>query len=317
MNTEKPINKLIAEYTEQMDAKQYVQKNTHWVLQRFVTWMVRNNIDVRDPRRADIIHYKNSIISEYKTPTTVNRYLAPVRGFFHWLEDCGYYSNIAIGIKSPKDDRAFRRDYLKPEQIVQLLESIPTATIAGLRDYAMINLMVYIGLRRVEILRLSVGDLLVNNDKFVLNIHRKGRTYKETVKIEYEVFEPIERYFIKRKSYTNSSPMFANHSNHHTDKLSDVMVSAIVKRYLKQISNSKKLTCHSLRHSAAINLLNAGRSIYDVRDMLGHRNTQTTEIYLKAIEAERRFDNPAARDLIKLYKNDKKTANMERFTTYK
>ncbi|MDH5524553.1 MAG: site-specific integrase [Desulfobulbaceae bacterium] len=314
MNTEKPLNKLVSEYTGQMDAREYVQKNTLWVLQRFITWMVKARIDVRNPRRADIIHYKNSVISEGKTPTTVNRYLAPVRGFFRWLDDSGIYTNVAAGIKSPKDDRAFRRDYLNPAQIRQLLNSIQTDTIAGLRNYAMVNLMVHMGLRRVEVLRLTIGDLTTANDGYVLNIHRKGRTYKEAIRIEEEVFYPIESYLLNRKHYTNDSPMFTNHSQHTTDKLSAVMVSGIVKRYLKQISNSKKLTCHSLRHSAAINLLNAGRSIYDVRDMLGHRNTQTTEIYLKAIEAERRFSNPAARDLIKLYRNDIKTTNKQRLT---
>lgn len=309
MNTEKTINALIKEYTEQMDAKPYVQRNTLWVLQKFVRFMVVSKINVTEPRKADIICYKNHLISEGKTPATVNRYLAPVRGFFRWLDSCGYYQNVSDGVKSPRDERSFLRDYLTPPQVIQLLESIPTNTIKGLRDYAMITLMVFMGFRRVEILRLQCGDIFQSNGERVINVHRKGRDYKQLIKLEDEVYTPIELYLNKRKYYSEASPLFANHSNHSTDTISEVSVSKIIKEYLKKIKDSNKLTCHSLRHSAAINLLKSGRSIYDVSNMLGHKHVGITQLYLKAIEAEERFNNSAARDLLLIYKNSSKIAN--------
>ena len=274
-------------------------QNTKWVLNRFVVWMIKNKINVRNPRRADIIHYKQSIIDEGKTPCTVNRYLAPVRTFFGWLERNGIYNNIAAGIKSPKDDRDFRRDYLNPDQVIQVLRSIPLDKVTGLRDYAIINLMVCTGLRRIEVLRLQVSDLDIMDDQIVLNIQRKGRTYKEKIRIEYEIFEPIERYLLKRR-YSKSDPLFANH--YTGGRMSEIMLSKVVKKYIKKVSSSNKLTCHSLRHSAAINLLKLGKSIYDVKNLLGHKSIDTTQLYLKAIEAERRFNNPLSRDLVELYR---------------
>ena len=315
MNTNKLINDLVDEFISEMDSKSYVQKNTRWVLNRFVTWMVKSGVDVRNPRRADVIHYKQAIIDEGKTPTTVNRYLAPVRSFFAWLERNGTYTNIAAGIKSPKDDRNFIKDYLKPEQVIQLLNSIPTDRITGLRDYAMINLMVCTGIRRVEVMRLTVADLQQIDGEMVLNIQRKGRTYKEKIKIEPEVYEPIERYLVERKSFVNSDPLFANHSRHAHNTISKEMLSRIVKRYLFNISTSTKLTCHSLRHSAAINLLTAGRSIYDIKELLGHESVNTTQMYLRAIEAERRYNNPVSRDLVELYRKANKTGKLEQKNT--
>jgi site-specific recombinase XerD len=298
MNTEKPLNRLITDYVEQLDCKEYVQKNTLWVLQRFVKWMTINRVNISEPRRADIIHYKNTITSEGKTPTTLNRYMSPVRGFFRYLEKENIYSDIAVGIKTPDDQRRVRKEYLKPEQIIQLLESIPTTTVTGLRDYAMINLMVCLGLRRVEILRLTVADLCTESNGYSLNVWRKGKNYKEKIKIESELFEPIENYLLKRESFSDSSALFGNHGPHSKQSINLDTLSLIVKKYLKLINDSKKLTCHSLRHSAAINLLNSGSSIYDVKDMLGHSTTKSTEIYLKAIEAERRFNSPAVNQLI-------------------
>lgn len=312
MNTEKPINTLIREYTEQMDARQYVQKNTLWVLERFVKWMVVSGIDVRNPRKADVVHYKNDLIKDGKTPTTVNRYLAPVRCFFNWLADNNIYDNVAAGVKSPPDDRAFRRDYLKPEQVVKLLSVIQTNTIVGLRDYAMITLMYFLGLRRIEVHRLSVGDISNDDIGYIFKLQRKGRDYKESVRVDAEVFKPVELYLLKRNNYTDASPLFANHSNRQTETLSTDTISRIIKNYLKQVSNSSKLTCHSLRHSAAINLLQSGYSIYEVRNMLGHKSIETTQVYLKAIEAENRFNNTAVRALLDIHNNNKKKGNYDK-----
>jgi site-specific recombinase XerD len=309
MNSDKTIKELIADHLENMEAEDYVKKNKLFVIMRFVNWLVKNKIDVRAPRFADVLRYKEALIAENKTPTTINAYLAPVRGFFKYLENNAIYSNIVTGLKKEVDDRNFRKQYLKPAQVVDMLESIPTDKIAGLRDYAMINLMVCTGLRRVEVLRLTVADVSEYDGNIVLNVRRKGRKYKEPIRIEEEVFTPIQSYLVKRNAYTNDAPLFANHSNHRDESLSEVMVSFIVKKYLKNINNSKMLTCHSLRHSAAINLLMSGKSIYDVKELLGHKSLETTQLYLKAIEAERRFNNPVARDLVNLYRNAAKTIN--------
>ena len=311
MNTDKSINSLVAEYVSEQDMKPDVQKNTLWVLQRFVNWMVKNRIDVRNPRKANIIHYKTALIGEKKSPTTVNRYMAPVRGFYGWLDDCNIYENITLGVKRLKDDRRFRKEYLRPEQARQLLQLIPLDKITGMRDYAMINLMLMKGLRRVEISRLTVGDI----DRNVLTVRRKGRLYTEDLQLEEEVLQPIINYLTERCPASENEPMFGNHSRHHTNKLSKESISRIVKSYLVHISDNCKLTCHSLRHTGAITLLKSGKSIYDVQQFLGHSTIKSTEPYLRAIEQEQRFNNTLSRDLIDTFKNDKKTAKIKQIMT--
>jgi len=154
---------------------------------------------------------------------------------------------------------------------------------------------------------LKVSDIKRIKGDMVLEIQRKGRAYKEQVLLHPEVFEPIENYLLARTGYQESDPLFANHSQHPKKDISEGMFSRIIKNYLKQISNSKKLTCHSLRHSTAINLLKSGKSIYDVQQLLSHRQVTTTELYLNAIKAEKRFNNPLTYDVIDIYKNGQKT----------
>ena len=97
--------------------------------------------------------------------------------------------------------------------------------------------------------------------------------------------------------------MFVTHHSGYRDRpLSDVMVSRIVKFYLNKIGiDDKYYTCHSLRHTAAILSLKSGASIYDVQQMLGHTSIETTRIYLRAIDAEKRIDNDAIRRLDELF----------------
>lgn len=123
-------------------------------------------------------------------------------------------------------------------------------------------------LRRIEILRLLIQDLKTENSEPVLYIQRKGRDYKEPILLLPEVYETIQTYLKARINFTEADPLFGNHSPHPRNTLSEVMFSKIIKKYLKQINDSKKLTCHSLRHSAAINLLKAGKSIYEVKELL-------------------------------------------------
>ena len=307
MKSEKPILELIENFVSELDVKPYVRKNQTWVLHRFVNWMTKTGVDVRNPRRADIIHYKNVLLTDGKTPTTVNTYLAPVRSFFQWLENSGIHENIAAGIRSPKDSRDFRKEYLNPKQANQLLNLISTDKLAGKRDFALVNLMLVYALRRIEILRLKISDLKAESIGPVIYVQRKGRDYKEPLLLLDEVFEPIQDYLVTRANFSESDPLFGNHSRHNKLTLSETMVSKILKKYLKQIFDSKRLTCHSLRHSTAINLLKSGASIYDVKELLGHSSVKTTELYLAAIKAESRFNNPLAKEVNDIYRKTPKT----------
>ena len=84
-------------------------------------------------------------------------------------------------------------------------------------------------------------------------------------------------------------------------KIQPAMVSRMIKQRFKQIGIvDKRMTCHSLRHTAAIQALKAGADVYEVQQMLGHSDIKTTTIYLRAIEEETRVNNRAVRILDKV-----------------
>ena len=92
-------------------------------------------------------------------PTTIQNYITTCKIFFKWTSQEGYYPNIAEHIKGAKLDREYKKDYLTSSQVKDILESIEKDNIKGLRDYAIILLMVTGGLRTIEIIRANIEDL--------------------------------------------------------------------------------------------------------------------------------------------------------------
>lgn len=84
--------------------------------------------------------------------------------------------------------------------------------------------------------------------------------------------------------YANMCPLF---SNSRGEKLTRAGVNYILKKYTKRAKTKKpslipeKLSCHCLRHSLAMHLLQAGINLVYIRDILGHESVQVTEVYAK------------------------------------
>jgi len=92
---------------------------------------------------------------------------------------------------------------------------------------------------------------------------------------EYKLLEP----------YASAYPLFPNAQN---NKLSRMAILAIVKKYATMARAGdptgipENIGCHSLRHSKAMHMLEAGINLVYIRDFLGHATTSTTEIYARA-----------------------------------
>lgn len=300
MKSDKTINHLVREFLSEQDVNDNSRYQYNVNINQFIHYCVVSKVNVRHPRRADIIAYKAYLLRQGKSPSTIDCYLTTVRKFFAWLEGNGIYDNIAAGVHSPKRYRGHRKNYLRVDQVKELLASVDRSTIVGKRDYAIINLMIRAGVRRVEVCRMLVDDVYINDGKYVMRLQRKGHLEKDQVLgITDKILEPIEEYLIARGDLRGNEPLFMNHSyNGRGLGVSQDYVSRMVRRYLNKIGViDKRITGHSLRHTAAITALKAGAKLEQVQEMLGHTSVETTKIYISAIEAEIRLDNPAVRAL--------------------
>ena len=242
---------------------------------------------IRQPQREDVIAFRDDLKASGLKPTTVQNYITATRLFFKWTEQEGLYPNIAEHVKGAKLDRNHKKDYLTSRQAKEVLASIETDTEEGLRNYAILSLMVTGGLRTIEVSRADVGDLRTVGENTVLFLQGKGREEKtEYIKISAPVERAIRTYLKARGNVEEGQPLFTSISNNSRGKrISTRTVSAIVKKALKNAGyDSARLTAHSLRHTAITLALLAGREITEVQQFARHANLNTTMIYNHALD---------------------------------
>lgn len=241
---------------------------------------------ISQPTRDHIIAYRDTLRADHK-PTTVQAYIMAVKLFFQWTEQEGLYPNIAQHIKGAKLDAEHKKDYLTTKQVTKLLASIDRDSLKGLRDYAIIALMVTSGLRTVEVTRANIEDMRTVADFTALFIQGKGHEEKNTyIKIVEPVEEALRVYLTARGPINPEAPLFASDSDRNSGKrMTTRSISRIVKDALRTAGfNSDRLTAHSLRHTTAtLNLLNGG-TVEETQQLLRHTNINTTLIYSHALE---------------------------------
>lgn len=277
-------NELFTSWINYIDATPKTIESYTKSVRQFLYYLQANGI--KQPTRADVIAFKESVASSHK-PTTVSSYLMAVKQFFKWTAQEGIYPNIADNVKAVKLDKGHKKDYLTTAQVKKLFATADGSSIKDLRDYAILALMVTTGLRTVEIVRANIEDLRTVADFTALYIQGKGRTEKnDFVKITEQVEDAIRAYLTARGKAKDNEPLFCSCSNRDTnERMTTRSISRIAKTHLVDAGlNSDRLTAHSLRHTTAtLNLLNGG-TVEETQQLLRHTNINTTMIYSHALE---------------------------------
>lgn len=251
---------------------------------QFILYLQENGIS--HPVREDVIAYRDHLKDDHK-PTTVQSYLAAVKLFFQWTEREGLYPNIADRIKGAKIDSEHKKDYLTAKQVGKLLGAVDRSTISGKRDYAILLTMVTTGLRTVSIINANVEDIRPAGDATALFYKGKGHEEKATyVKLAEPVEKAIREYLTARGDASGEEPLFSSVAHRNNGKrMTTRSISRIAKNSLIKVDLvSDRLTAHSFRHTAAtLNLLNGGTP-EETRQLLDHKNLNTTLIYSHALE---------------------------------
>lgn len=279
-----------------IDAKPKTVETYTRALRQFFRYLSLNGID--RPTRADVIAFRDQLKEGHK-PATVQNYIVAVRLFFRWAEQERVYPNIADNVKGAKLDAGHKKDYMTSKQIKNVLDKVERETTQGLRDYAILSLMVTTGLRTIEVSRANIEDLRTAGDSTVLYIQGKGRDEKtEYVKVTEEAEAAIRAYFNAAGTPEKGNPLFISLANKNAgQRLTTRSISRIVKTRLQNAGyDSDRLTAHSLRHTAGtLNLLNGG-SLEETQQLLRHSNINTTMIYTHHLQraknnSERRIAN--------------------------
>lgn len=213
-------------------------------------------------------------------------YLRAVKMFFEWTEAERLYPNVAKKLGGAKvNNSVHKKNAFEKEDCLTVLNSIDRTTEAGKRDYAMISLGFYCGMRIIEIQRANIGNLEVLGGENVLYVQHKGHDEADDFhKLPADVYEAIQDYLNTRANggkLAASSPLFCGTGNRNRGRLEEPTISKIIKDRLKAAGyDSRRLTAHSLRHTAITNFIKSGASLREAQLFAGHASPETTCIYI-------------------------------------
>jgi integrase/recombinase XerC/integrase/recombinase XerD len=292
MNTDKPILQLVEEFLADLEKAEGTRKLYRKTLQYWITWSIKNDCDISNPVRADLISYKSSLINSGISAATIDSYFSAIRKFFTWLQEMSYIiRNPAEGMQWQRDRQGtFIKQALTLNQVYKLLEIHDLDTAVSKRNYAMIDLMSFTGLRCIEVTRLNIGDIKRAANRWHLQVWRKGNKERSgIINVPFDRIKPIQKYWKYRSGIlSDDQPVFVNHSpRSNNTRLTPVCISRIIKGSLRNIGlDSNRYTAHSLRYAAATLAYLAGSEYFEIGQMLGHSNPRQTEHYIHALGVE-------------------------------
>jgi integrase/recombinase XerD len=226
---------------------------------------------------------------------TRNYRLAALHSFFSFLQyeipERMYEWQKILTIKVKKHEKK-SINYLTTDGIKLLLEQPDLSTRGGCRNLTMLALMYDSGARVQEIIDLTPSSVRLDNPS-IIKLFGKGRKAR-IVPLQQEQTVFLKEYMHKNhlfETHANQYPLF---SNSRKEKLTRAGVTYILKTYAdlaRKINPAiipETISCHSLRHSKAMHLLQAGVNLVYIRDLLGHVSVQTTDVYARADSRQKR-----------------------------
>lgn len=257
---------------------------------------------IEQPARVDLENWRDGLIAEKKSPSTIQLYLTAAKIFFRWLNQEGCYPNIADNLKSRvKINHEHKKDALTAQQAGALIKSFSGDSLKVKRDKAIFALMATAGLRTVEVSRACAGDVIEQFGRVYLLIQGKGRSSKDArVLLPAQVVKLIRDYLTARGEVSADAPLFASTANRNRGQnLSTQSISKMVKSTFRAAGyDTPRLTAHSLRHTAATAMIIAGVELTQVQQVLRHVNINTTMIYNNAVARMKNTAEQTAADAI-------------------
>jgi len=262
-------------YEQSINVSQNHLRQTRRILASFHEYLKRHQIELP----ALKIEHLDAFIAGFKVAAITRRmYSYLLRGFLRYL----YYECRVIKrdlakllVRPPLFAQAKPPKYLRLKEVKKLFAGLKLSTPTESRTYAMVYLAYTLGLRPAEISRISLDDISFSKGELTLPKRKGGNPI--TLPLPEQTIKAIAFYLTKGRPKSPHRHIFL------TSVLPYRPVSAGTVIY--HISKAMKQTglyssSYWLRHTYAQNLLNIGRSIYEIKEMMGHQNIQSTNRYL-------------------------------------
>lgn len=263
---------------------------------------------------SDVREWYQILLNKKHSESYIYASLSHLSGYFEWLRSLPDFSHFirvnpvrAVMPKPPKKYNSPKAKSLTDAELTKLwlyLENLSKddKNLVAVRDYAIFRLFMATGMRREEIIAIGAGDIKIEPEAILIHTKVKGGTYEWRTIADEEVKAAIERYLalVRRKSvigqsrralwirFDRGAHMAATdhrEKNPSDDepRLSSHSFDKQIKRYA-ELAGIGKIHIHQFRHTFARIVAEETGSLIETQDALGHKDIQTTQIYVNRIK---------------------------------
>ncbi len=225
----------------------------------------------------------DAFLSQFNKPfkqSTCRLYRSYLRGFLSYL----YHQKrilrrdlAPLVVGAPQFAQAKPPKFLRPEEVKRLFYGLSQnlSSKRDLRNYAMLHLAYFLGLRPREISLISLDDISFSKREICINDRKNNNPLK--LPLPEETIKAIAAYIIGGRPQSKHRTLFLALKAPFIP-VARSTVSYWISTCMRELNMPS--TAYWLRHTYGQNLLEAGRSIYEIKEMLGHKNIESTRKYL-------------------------------------
>ena len=209
---------------------------------------------------------------------SINRKCSTLKSYFKFLQKLGEIDQSPMQFHRQLKTNPKLVVPLTEKEFKAVIEMYDHSHFEGSRDALILELLYTTGMRRAELLSLTLTA--IDRNKRQLQVVGK-RNKTRIVPLLPKVISQIDSYLAHRNQIEKAKYSKSLFINRKGEKLSPSHIYKCVTAYLAKVSTKEKVSPHVLRHTFATHLLNRGADINSIKEILGHKSLSSTQIYAK------------------------------------
>jgi integrase/recombinase XerD len=241
--------------------------------------------NIKAVNKGHIEAYIESLFAAGKyTVGSISVKIKSIKRLFEFLESSNrIFLNPAESIKEPKKDKSLPRHVLTAKEMQLLLDQPNLGLMTGIRDRAILEVFYTTGIRLEELCRLTVFDADLQGGLLRVNNGKGGKD--RVVPMGRHAVKCLREYITKARPRLTKNNRKVRHVfvNCYGGPMKRQSVGIMIRTYARKAGLKKKVTAHGLRHTFATALVKNGADIRAVQKMLGHKELNTTQQYIRGL----------------------------------
>jgi integrase/recombinase XerC len=236
----------------------------------------RDQLDLKRVDHLAVRSYLAHLSRRKLARASMARHLSALRTFFKYLVREGVVeANPARTVATPKREKHLPA-VLQASDVALLIEQPDTSTTLGVRDAAWLELLYASGLRIAELVGIDLDDLELRSR--LVKVRGKG-SKERIVPFGSKAEAALRAYLAVRGELIRDIEAQAVFVNYRGERITTRSIRRLFENYVRDAALRAGVSPHTLRHSFATHLLNAGADLRGIQELLGHASLSTTQKY--------------------------------------